>query len=69
MGTSASSFAHSHAESRPCQWQKEYPARESRRLDSQWVIKSDWKIDRYKQVDSEYTRIHVCPVEVQWPHG
>ena len=47
MEKSASSFAHSHVESQPCLWQKEYPLRELRRLDcSQWVIKSGWRINR-----------------------
>ena len=50
MGRSVSSFAHSHAESQPCLWQKEYPVKELRRLDSQWVIKSDWRTNRSKHI-------------------
>ena len=47
MEVNASLSVHSLVASQPCLSQKECPVREQTRLDSQLVIKSGWKINRY----------------------
>lgn len=49
MEVNASLSVHSLAASQPCLSQKECPVREQTRSDSQLVIKSGWKINRYIQ--------------------
>ena len=61
MEVNASLSVHSLVASQPCLSQKECPVREQTRLDSQLVIKSGWKINRY---------IYVCKhlYSVTWTH-
>ena len=62
MEVNASLSVHSLVASQPCLSQKECPVREQTRLDSQLVIKSGWKINRYIQ--------YVCKhlYSVTWTH-